>query len=260
MNWYKRQSWLVKTLLWGLGVPSLLLTLTITYAFNQPTETEIELSDSKLVGTTVTQVVDGDTIKVNINGISDTVRLIGIDTPETVHPSKPVECFGKEASNKAKELLEGQTITLEADPSQGERGKYKRLLRYVFLADGTDFNKLMISEGYAYEYTYNSPYKYQDAYKQAQKDAESGKLGLWGDGVCNQDKEIPITSTNPESNPATTPNDTIIDDFPDEDMNCSDFSTHREAQDYFESKGGSPSNNADGLDRDRDGIACESLS
>ncbi len=134
--------------------------------------------------TKVIKVVDGDTIKVLINNKEDTVRLIGIDTPETVDPRKPVQCFGKEASDKAKEVLTGKTISLESDPTQGNRDKYQRLLRYVFLND-LNFNKFMISSGYAHEYTYKSnPYKYQLEFIQAEKDARQNKKGLWADGVC----------------------------------------------------------------------------
>lgn len=85
----------------------------------------------------VSQVVDGNTIKVDLNGTIETIRLIGINTPETVDPRKPVECFGKEASDKAKALLSNTNVSLEADPTQGERDKYGRLLRYVFMEDGT---------------------------------------------------------------------------------------------------------------------------
>lgn len=134
----------------------------------------------------VIKIVDGDTIKVNIDGKNENVRLIGINSPEVNDPRKPVECFGKEASNKAKEILTDKSVKLENDPTQGDRDKYKRLLRYVFLEDGTSFNKLMIEEGYAYEYTYNIPYKYKEEFKKAQKQAEDNKKGLWADNVCNK--------------------------------------------------------------------------
>jgi len=146
--------------------------------------TKTYVTDNKTKEVLVTKVIDGDTIQVDIDGKNETLRLIGIDTPETVDPRKPVQCFGKEASAKAKSLLSGKSVMLEADPTQGERDKYQRLLRYVFLEDGTNFNKLMISEGYAYEYTYNTSYKYQLEFKQAQKEAEANNAGLWADNVC----------------------------------------------------------------------------
>lgn len=143
----------------------------------------------------VTKVTDGDTIKVNIDGTIETIRMIGLDTPETVDPRKPVQCFGIEASNKAKELLSGKKVRLESDPTQGNRGKYGRLLRYVWLEDGTLYNKKMISDGYASEYTYNTPYKYQVEFKQAETEARNAKRGLWADDACleenNQTSQTP---------------------------------------------------------------------
>lgn len=127
----------------------------------------------------VLRIIDGDTIEVSLDNKKETVRLIGIDAPETTDPRKPVQCFGKEASDKAKEILDGKTITLESDPTQGNRDKYQRLLRYVFFND-LNFNKLMISEGFAHEYTYQSnPYKYQKEYIQAAKEARESNRGLW---------------------------------------------------------------------------------
>jgi micrococcal nuclease len=133
----------------------------------------------------VTRVVDGDTVKVSIDGKVQTVRLIGVNTPETVDPRRTVQCFGKEASNFTKEKLSGQTVYLEADPTQDNLDKYKRLLRYIFLSDGSNFNKTLISEGYAYEYTYDIPYKYQKEFKQAQQMASNAKKGLWADTTCS---------------------------------------------------------------------------
>ena len=133
----------------------------------------------------VTRVVDGDTIKILINREEKTIRLIGLDTPETVHPNKPVECFGIEASNEAKRLLTDKRIDLEFDKSQGEQDKYGRVLAYVILEDGTNFNQYMIEQGYAYEYTYqNNPYKYQSEFKDAEIKAKEENRGLWGEGVC----------------------------------------------------------------------------
>jgi len=99
----------------------------------------------------VSSVVDGDTLKVNINGTIETLRLIGMDTPETVDPRKPVQCFGKEASNKAKELLIGKKVRIEKDSTQGELDKYGRRLVYIYREDGLFYNKYMIEQGYAHE-------------------------------------------------------------------------------------------------------------
>lgn len=138
---------------------------------------------------TVTRVVDGDTIVVNLGGKEEKIRLIGVDTPETVDPRKPVQCFGKEASNKAKEMLEGKIVRLEEDSTQGNRDKYGRLLRYIFLEDGTNYNKFIIEQGYAHEYTYHSnPYKYQQEFIEAERRAREDQKGLWAPITCNGQK------------------------------------------------------------------------
>lgn len=208
----------------------------------------------------VTAVVDGDTIKVNIDGTVKTLRLIGIDTPETVDPRKPVQCFGLEASNRTKQLLLNKKIRLKADPSQGELDKYSRLLRYVYLEDGTFFNKKMIADGYAYEYTYNTPYQYQVEFKQAQVDAKSSKLGLWADGACiTQTTTTPPPSTPPPTN-TTPPINADTYNCSSNTYNCSNFKTHAEAQavyDYCFNKVGKDIHGLDGAPKN--GKACESL-
>jgi micrococcal nuclease len=160
---------------------------------------------SKKILYSVVKIIDGDTIDVLINDKVERLRLIGINTPETVDPRKPVECFGKEASNKAREILTDKKVFLESDTSQGDLDKYNRLLRYVFLEDGTNFNLLMIKEGYAYEYTYQTPYKYQLEFKNAQKEATSNKVGLWGD-VCqiSGTVSVPTTQVNYTNNGTCT--------------------------------------------------------
>lgn len=132
----------------------------------------------------VVKVVDGDTIDVRIDSKTVKVRVIGLNTPETVDPRKPVECFGKQASAQATKLLKDTKVYLESDDSQQNRDKYDRLLRYVWLEDGTNFSKIMIESGFGYEYTYDTPYKYQEDFKSAQKSAETAKTGLWADGAC----------------------------------------------------------------------------
>ncbi len=134
----------------------------------------------------VARVIDGDTIDIAMNADMkpERVRLIGINTPETVDPRKPVECFGKEASLKMKELTEGKSVRIEGDSSQDAYDKYHRRLAYVFLLDGTFVNKEMIAEGYAYEYTYRVPYQYQEEFKAAEHSAREAGRGLWASGAC----------------------------------------------------------------------------
>lgn len=224
----------------------------------------------------VVKVIDGDTIAIEIDNKTETARLIGINTPETVDPRKPVECFGKEASNKAKGILTGKNVKLEADISSGERDKYGRLLRYVFLEDGANFNKLMISEGYAYEYTYNAPYKYQDEFKKAEQEAKEAKKGLWADGICMENtaeesnaantttaqepEPIPASISTPPSTSISTPAPASLDCSCNNNIyNCGDFATHQEAQDLYNCCIQKIGYDVHGLDRDKDGSVCESL-
>ena len=136
----------------------------------------------------VVRVVDGDTIEIEGG---QTVRYIGIDTPETVHPQKTVECFGREASNKNKELVEGKFVQLEKDVS--ETDKYGRLLRYVY-ANGVFVNELLVKEGFAHASSYPPDIKYQDLLNSAQKEARSHNKGLWAG--CQEGKSG--TSQNQE--------------------------------------------------------------
>ena len=223
---------------------------------NTPVSTEevVSAPDTRQQALLV-KVIDGDTIAVSINGKNEVVRVIGIDTPEIVDSRKTVECFGKEATEMAKVIFEdNKTVLLESDPTQGDRDKYQRLLRYVWIDDGKiDFGKFMIDSGYASEYTYNLPYKYQSEYKKAEKEARVAKKGLWADDVCVETtKTQQTTQTSPiQQQPSANTSGG--------DKDCSDFATQEDAQAYFESKGGSPTNNVDRLDSDHDGIACESL-
>ncbi|MGI6348262.1 MAG: thermonuclease family protein [Patescibacteria group bacterium] len=148
----------------------------------------------------VYSVVDGDTIKLYIDNKLESIRMIGLDTPETVDPRKEVQCFGVEASNKAKEMLNGKNVILEKDESQGERDKYGRLLLYVYLEDGTLFNKWMIENGYGHEYTYNVPYKYQVEFQNAEKYARENKLGLWADNACVESASSDSINNDSQSN------------------------------------------------------------
>ncbi len=154
-----------------------------------PQKTVLSVSDNSKHETTntfkVVKVIDGDTFSVSSDNQTLKVRVLGINTPETVDPRRKVECFGKEASDKAKSLLTGQTVKLETDPTQDDKDKYGRLLRYVYLPNNKDYGLEMIKSGYAYEYTYDLPYKYQNEYKSAQIEAERAKVGLWSDTSCN---------------------------------------------------------------------------
>jgi len=135
------------------------------------------LNDSKH---NVLRVIDGDTIEIETEEGSLKVRIIGIDTPETVHPFKPVEFYGPEASQKAKELLEGQTVVIhyDPDPKHDKWDKYKRLLAYIDLPDGRDFGLVMIQEGFARAYP-KYPFSRQESYLKAEEIAKHNKTGIW---------------------------------------------------------------------------------
>lgn len=128
---------------------------------------------------TVTNVIDGDTIDVSLGSEIERVRLLGIDTPETVHPQKMVECYGTEASAETKQLLEGKMIYLIPDSMSSDRDKYGRLLRYVFLTDGVFVNGYLIKNGYAYNYIYE-PFQFMKYFAFEEESARSRGIGLWG--------------------------------------------------------------------------------
>ena len=149
-----------------------------------------DLSSVHIVFTqvTVTRVVDGDTIVVELlDGSSEKVRLIGINTPETVKPNSAVEHYGKEASNYTKSMLSGKTIYLEKDV--GDRDKYGRLLRYVWIEIPQKineqeirqkmFNAILVIDGYAQLMTMPPDVKYANYFKKFQRDSRERNKGLW---------------------------------------------------------------------------------
>jgi micrococcal nuclease len=144
-----------------------------------------EASTKKPTKITVTRVVDGDTIEVYIDGKTEKVRLIGVDTPESGKP------FFEEATNKTKELVEGKQVQLLKDVS--ERDKYGRLLRYVFVGN-TFVNAELVRQGYANVYTYPPDVKYSDLFLKYEREAREGNKGLWAQAV-----------TPPQSSPQPTP-------------------------------------------------------
>ncbi len=123
---------------------------------------------------TVKRIVDGDTVELSDG---QKLRYIGIDTPETKDPRRPVGCFGKEASNKNNELVGGKEVTLEKDVS--ETDNYGRLLRSVWVGD-LFVNEYLVKNGYAYASTYPPDVKYQNIFRQAEIYARDNSLGLWG--------------------------------------------------------------------------------
>jgi endonuclease YncB( thermonuclease family) len=128
---------------------------------------------------TVTEFIDGDTIVVNMNGSSEKVRLIGVDTPETHDPRKPVQCFGTAAAAFTKKLIGANDVRLQADPLNSNRDKYNRLLRYVYLPDGTLANAEIIKQGYGFAYT-AFPFTMTEDFTAFERQARQNNTGLWG--------------------------------------------------------------------------------
>ncbi len=180
----------------------------------------------------VVHVVDGDTIKVDIDGQEYTVRYVGVDTPETVAPNRPVEYMGPEASAKNKALVAGKQVILVKDIS--ETDKYGRLLRFV-IADGIFINRELVRLGYAQTITYPPDISCKDAFREVEKQAEERQIGLWA------------------------PNETFAPcDCNGSDLNCSDFDTQAEAQLCFDYCGG-PQEDPFRLQRGDSPLVCTSL-
>ena len=258
--------------------------LGLVTKYNDDLENRIDEAENKTYK--VVSVVDGDTIKIEYQGATESVRLIGIDTPETVHPSEPVGCFGKEASDKMKELVSGKSVKIMFDNSQGVQDKYGRLLLYIWVGD-IFVNETMIEQGYAYEYTYSTPYIYQSEFKAAQESAKSLEKGLWGD-VCACEKEelkrsctacktakvtyqgwdcstytktVSDTSCTSGCTTSTPTPTSCLYSCVSPDRDCADFSTHAQAVEFFRCCGFTATNDPmrlDGTGVD-DGDPCESL-
>lgn len=129
----------------------------------------------------VVRVVDGDTIIVEIDGREERLRYIGVDTPESVQPNTPVECFGREASAENARLVEGKQVELERDISN--RDRYDRLLRYVYVVENGErifVNQALVANGFAFASTFPPDVKYEETLRAAQREARDDGRGLWG--------------------------------------------------------------------------------
>lgn len=210
----------------------------------------------------VTKVVDGDTFEIELHGKKEKVRLLLVDTPEMVHPNKPAQPYGKEASDFTKGLLEGKEVELERD--KVEKDKYGRLLFYAYV-DGKSVQEQLIEKGLARVAVYQQGLKNEVTYKQIEEEAKNKKVGIWSiddyvqeDGFYppkkeEQKKKEPQKEQTQSSEQREEP---PRSNYTGGDKDCKDFATQREAQRFFELQGpGDPHR----LDRDGDGIACESL-
>jgi micrococcal nuclease len=161
---------------WKWSLPGLILVALLA-AFLNPPEPGVTSGELEFVQ----RVVDGDTLLL---GTGERVRLLGVNTPETVHPKKAVEAFGKEASAFTKRIVEGKLVRLEFDPVANRRtdgkDKYSRTLAYVFLQDGTHLNAEIIRQGYGFAVSSSPPLKYQNEFGRLEREAREQRRGLWG--------------------------------------------------------------------------------
>jgi len=168
-------------------------TTTAATTTASPTPTALLAFPDGTTPATVVRVVDGDTIEVEIEGERYKLRYIGIDTPETVDPRRPVGCFGEEASAANKALVEGLTVGLEKDVSDTDI--YGRLLRYIWLNDGEMVNATLVRDGYAHSSAYPPDVRHQELFDQLESEARSAGRGLWG----------PVCLETPTPTPAGSP-------------------------------------------------------
>lgn len=213
---------------------------------SQDVEEDIQEDDEfEVEGVRVTKVIDGDTIEIE-GGVR--VRYIGIDTPETVHPLGIVGCYGRQASNKNRELVEGKIVKLEKDASQTD--KYGRLLRYVYAGD-IFVNDYLVRYGFANASSYPPDIKYQDQFREAEREARENNRGLWG--VCEGNGQSSYDTMQPpssDSGDCDSSYPTVCIVPPPPDLDCGDIVFRR-----FKVISPDPHH----FDIDNDGIGCESI-
>lgn len=167
----------------GAAVLIIAGTPVVTNWLSAPEETVVFIEGSPRGpiedGFRVSRVVDGDTIHVTRNGQRTKVRLLGIDTPETVHPSQPIECFGPESSAFATDVLDGKSVVLEFDPNQSRLDRFGRTLAYVWV-DGEMFNARALREGFAEQYRKDTTHPWASDFETIETEARDAGLGLWG--------------------------------------------------------------------------------
>lgn len=145
----------------------------------------------------INHFIDGDTIAVNMNGSVETIRMIGVDTPETHKPNTPVQCYGADAANFTKSLIGNSSVRLQADPLDTNRDRYGRLLRYVYLPDGRMVETELISNGYGFAYTL-FPFQKKAEFVADMQAAQTAKKGLWAACQVHQESDGAY-QTNPAS-------------------------------------------------------------
>lgn len=248
-----------------------------------------EQQNAALLSAQVTKVIDGDTIKVLLNGREETIRLLLIDTPETHHPRHGEQPFGPEAKAFVTEILEDKTVQLEQDVTNGP-DKYGRLLYYVYV-DGKSVQEMLLEKGLArVAYVYVPNVKHVDKYRELQRQAQEAAVGIWSienyvqedgyhpeavkagetaqpsgrievrtSGKQQAERNASAAANSPSQQSADAARPPLRYDPFGPDRDCADFSSQAEAQAFYEAAGG-PEKDPHRLDRDRDGLACEQYS
>lgn len=189
------------------------------------------LGEHNLEEATISSVIDGDTVKLSDGRI---LRYIGVDTPETVDPRRPVQCFGNEASHYNKLLVTGKTVYLEKDVSETDR--FGRLLRYVYLQSGEMVNEMLVREGYAQSSAYPPDIKYQQQLDTLEIEARDNNIGLWSSCSENISPTLDTSSFTCDCS-----------------KSCTTIASCQEATFQLQQCG------CTNLDGNNDGIACNSL-
>lgn len=157
----------------------LIFSLLALLGWWQPDIVPTRIADSPAPGYyRVIKTEDGDTITVDMNGVEERIRFIGVDTPETHDPRKPVQCFGRSAGNFTRQLIGQNPVRLESDPLSSNRDRYNRLLRYIYLPDGTLVQAEIIKQGYGFAYV-SFPFTKSDEFLAYQTEAREQSRGLW---------------------------------------------------------------------------------
>lgn len=180
---------------WGALLVTIIMLLAQHYGWIDSLDKSIETSQPGTYA--VVEFFDGDTIAVDMNGTVEKIRFIGVDTPETHDPRKPVQCGGPEAAAYTRATIGNQRVRLASDPLSSNRDRYDRLLRYVYLPDGTLLNQQLITTGHGFAYTY-FPFAKSALFIKEEASAIKQKAGLWA--YC---KPIPNEYGGYTSNPIT---------------------------------------------------------
>jgi micrococcal nuclease len=177
------------------GLAGVLIAIVAALIASRSTPVKQAIIQSQPGMLTVTHVNDGDTIVVREpDGHDETVRLIGVDTPEVKDPRKPVQCFGEAASAHTKSVIKvGSGVRLAPDPEDSDRDKYNRLLRYVYLPDGTLYNEQLIKDGYGFAYVV-FPFSKLDQFRADEAAARQANKGLWGGCQVDSSQDIKQTA------------------------------------------------------------------